>query len=119
MRWLRETSPQPIQINAENHTPSRFEAETDVDWTLVANLSSVLGSSRVNTFRVSAMSEDVFFGNPLLQRGEDQKSLLPQLNHLNFRTSRAPAPTAGWTSPTAPTTSSRGSCRTSGAAITT
>src|SRR5687767_2600668 len=31
IRWLRETSPQPLQIQAENHTPSRHEAETDVD----------------------------------------------------------------------------------------
>jgi hypothetical protein len=85
LRWLRETSPQPIQINAENHTPPRYEAETDVDWTLVANLSSVLGSNKVNTFRVSAVSEDVFFGNPLFNSGEDQKSLLPQLNFLNFQ----------------------------------
>jgi hypothetical protein len=54
IRWLRETSPQPLQIQATNHTPSRHEAETDVDWTVVGNLSSVLGSTRVNTFRVSA-----------------------------------------------------------------
>ena len=64
IRWLRETSPQPLQIQAENHTPPRHEAETDVDWTVVGNLSSVIGSTRVNTFRVSAVSEDVFFGNP-------------------------------------------------------
>ena len=55
VRWLRETSPQPIQINAENHTVPRYEAETDVDWTLVGNLSSIFGSNKVNTFRVSAV----------------------------------------------------------------
>jgi len=90
VRWLRETSPQPIQINAENHTPSRYEAETDVDWTVVANLSSVLGSNRVNTFRVSAVKEDVFFGNPLFNASQDQKSLLPTLNHLNFSDQQSP-----------------------------
>src|SRR5262245_34791580 len=86
IRWLRETSPQPLQIQAENHTPPRHEAETDVDWTIVGNLSSVIGSTRVNTFRVSAVSEDVFFGNPIFNtNGHDQKSLLPQLNQLNFQ----------------------------------
>jgi hypothetical protein len=85
IRWLRETSPQPIQINGTNHTPPRYEAETDVDWTAVGNLSSVLGSNRVNTFRVSATSEDVFFGNPIFNETKDQKSLEAQLNYLNFQ----------------------------------
>lgn len=85
LRWLRETSPQPLQIQATNHTPSRHEAETDVDWTLVGNLTSVLGSSRVNTFRVSAVSEDVFFGNPNFNAGQAQSSLLPQLNFRSFQ----------------------------------
>ena len=85
LRWLRETSPQPLQIQATNHTPSRHEAETDVDWTVVGNLSSVIGSTKVNTFRVSAVSEDVFFGNPLFNEGQPQESLLPQLNYLSFQ----------------------------------
>lgn len=85
VRWLRETSPQPLQIQATNHTPSRHEAETDVDWTAVGNLTSVLGSSRVNTFRVSAVKEDVFFGNPKFNDGASQDSLLPQLNYLSFQ----------------------------------
>ncbi len=85
IRWLRETSPQPLQIQATNHTPSRHEAETDVDWTVVGNLSSVIGSTKVNTFRVSAVSEDVFFGNPKFNAGEAQDSLLPQLNYLSFQ----------------------------------
>jgi Carboxypeptidase regulatory-like domain/TonB-dependent Receptor Plug Domain len=86
IRWLREDSPQPLQIQAENHTPSRHEAETDIDWTFVGNLSSVIGSSKVNTFRVSAVKEDVFFGNPNFNtNGHDQKVLLPQLNFLSFQ----------------------------------
>ena len=84
LRWLRETSPQPIQINGTNHTPSRYEAETDIDWTVVGNLSSVFGSSKVNTFRISAVKEDVFFGNPNFNESKDQKSLLPTLNFLSF-----------------------------------
>lgn len=84
-RWLRETSPQPLQIQATNHTPSRHEAETDIDWTMVGNLTSVIGSSRVNTFRVSAVKEDVFFGNPKFNDGASQDSLQPQLNYLSFQ----------------------------------
>jgi hypothetical protein len=84
LRWLRETSPQPLQIQDTNHTPSRHEAETDVDWTVVGNLTSVIGSTRVNTFRVSAVSEDVFFGNPRFNAGEPQYSLPPRLDHLSF-----------------------------------
>ena len=84
VRWLSETSPQPKQL-LDEWTPPRTEAETDVDWTLVGNLSSVFGSSRVNTFRMSAVSEDVFFGNPIFNgNGHDQKSLLPTLNYQNF-----------------------------------
>ena len=119
LRWLRETSPQPIQINAENHTPPRYEAETDVDWTLVASLSSVLGSNKVNTFRVSAVSEDVFFGNPLFNESRIRSRCFRSSTSSASRTSRALGPTAAWTSPTARTTSSRGSCRTRGAAATT
>jgi len=86
LRWLRETSPQPLQIQAENNTPSRHEAETDIDWTFVGNLSSVIGATRLNTFRVSAVTEDVFFGNPNFNsNGHDQKILLPQLNYLSFQ----------------------------------
>ncbi|HEX7283247.1 MAG TPA: TonB-dependent receptor, partial [Vicinamibacterales bacterium] len=84
IRWLRETSPQPLQIQDTNHTPSRHEAETDVDWTVVGNLTSVIGSTKVNTFRVSAVSEDVFFGNPRFNAGEAQSSLPPMLDHLSF-----------------------------------
>ena len=86
IRYLREDSPQPLQIQAENHTPSRHEAETDTDWTFVGNVSSVIGSTKINTFRVSAVNEDVFFGNPNFNtNGRNQKILLPQLNYLNFQ----------------------------------
>jgi hypothetical protein len=90
VRWLRETSPQPLQIQDTNHTPSRHEAETDVDWTVVGNLTSVIGSSRVNTFRVSAVKEDVFFGNPRFNAGESQHSLPPLLDYLSFEDQQSP-----------------------------
>lgn len=85
VRWLRETSPQPVQLNATNWaTPARYEAETDIDWTFVGNLSSVFGTTKVNTFRVSAVKEDVFFGNPRFNETKDQRSLPPTLNHPSF-----------------------------------
>ena len=85
LRWLRETSPQPIQIQNTFSTPSRHEAETDIDWTLVGNLSSVIGSNRVNTFRVSAVKEDVWFGNPTFNtNGHNQKALSPFLDYPSF-----------------------------------
>ncbi len=90
VRWLRETSPQPLQIQATNHTPSRHEAETDIDWTVVGNLTSVIGSTRVNTFRVSAVKEDVFFGNPRFNDGEPQESLPPLLDYLSFEDQQSP-----------------------------
>ena len=91
VRYAREDSPQPLQIQDVNHTPSRHEAETDVDWSFVGNLSSVIGSTKVNTFRVSAVSEDVWFGNPNFNtNGHDQKSLLPLLDYLNFEDQQSP-----------------------------
>ena len=85
LRWLRETSPQPVQLNATNWaSPERYEAETDIDWTLVGNLSSVLGSTKVNTFRVSAVKEDVFFGNPEFNDTRNQQALVPLLDYLSF-----------------------------------
>ncbi len=90
VRWLRETSPQPVQL-LDNWTAPRTEAETDVDWTVVGNLSSVIGSTRVNTFRVSAVKEDVFFGNPNFNsNGHDQRILLPTLNFLSFSDQQSP-----------------------------
>ena len=51
---------------------------------MVGNLTSVIGSSKVNTFRVSAVKEDVFFGNPRFNAGEPQESLPPLLDYLSF-----------------------------------
>ena len=84
VRWLRDTSPQPQQL-ATTWTPSRAESETDTDWTVVGNLSSVLGSTKVNTLRLSATREDVFFVNPqFTENGGRQEALLPLLDYLNF-----------------------------------
>lgn len=84
VRWLRDSSPQPRQL-ATTWTPSRTEAETDTDWTVVGTLSSVLGSTKVNTVRISGTREDVRFGNPqFFENGGHQETLLPLLDYLNF-----------------------------------
>jgi hypothetical protein len=90
LRYLREDSPQPIQLLDNWTIPDRNEAETDTDWTFVGNLSSVLGSSKVNTFRVAAVTEDVFFGNPNFNtNGHNQKILLPTLVYQSFSTQQS------------------------------
>ncbi len=51
----------------------------------------MIGSTRVNTFRVSAVKEDVFFGNPNFNsNGHDQRILLPTLNFLSFSDQQSP-----------------------------
>jgi len=90
IRWLRETSPQFNQYDATNWGPGRQQQESDVDWTLVGTLSSVLGSTKVNTFRLSGTSEDVFFGNPrCAEQGCDQAALPPRLDYLSFETQQS------------------------------
>jgi hypothetical protein len=84
LRYLRDSSPQPKQW-ATTWTPSRAESETDTDWTLVGNLSSVLSPTMVNTVRVSGTREDVFFVNPAFtDNGGRQELLPPLLDYLNF-----------------------------------
>ena len=73
VRWLRENSPQPKQLN-EIWTASRTAEETDVDQTFVGTLSSVIGSTKVNTLRISYTSEILHFANPsFLDNGFDQR----------------------------------------------
>lgn len=86
VRYLFETSPQKNQM-ATSWTLDRNEEETDRDMTLVGTLSSVIGATRVNTFRVSATQEDVNFGNPgYFANGGRQDLLAPTLDYLSFET---------------------------------
>jgi carboxypeptidase family protein/TonB-dependent receptor-like protein len=90
LRWLRESSPQFNQYDDTNWGPGRQQQETDVDWTLVGTLSSVINSTKLNTFRLSGTSEDVFFGNPrCAQQGCDQGALPPTLDYLTFETQQS------------------------------
>lgn len=84
LRWLRDSSPQPLQLNP-TWTHDRAGEETDVDQSAIGNLSSVLGNTKVNTFRVSYTSEVLHFANPnFLANGFNQRALLPQLDAPSF-----------------------------------
>ena len=84
VRWLRETSPQSNQYTLTTYTKSRAEEEQDTDWTMVGTLNSVVGSTRVNTLKLSYTHEDVFFGNPGYFEVGDQAALAPQLSFQTF-----------------------------------
>ncbi len=97
VRYLREDSPQPAQLLNNWTIPDRNEAETDTDYTFVGNLSSVFGSTKVNTFRVAKVSEDVFFGNPNFNsNGHNQKILQPRLDFLSFSTQQSDRASRRW-----------------------
>jgi hypothetical protein len=95
VRWLRESSPQlnqivpvvltvPVAVTLPV-TEAASREENDVDQTVVATLNTVMGSNRLNTFRVNFTQEDVSFANPGFNtNGQDQSALLPQLNYLTF-----------------------------------
>ncbi len=63
-RWLRELAPQFDLLGGRQATLHAQEDETDNDQTYVGSWTSVIGSSKVNTFRVSATREQYWRGNP-------------------------------------------------------
>jgi Carboxypeptidase regulatory-like domain/TonB dependent receptor/TonB-dependent Receptor Plug Domain len=93
VRWLREYSPQFNQIipvvlaDGRNLavTLAGAREEDDLDQTVVGNLSSVFGNTRVNTLRVAFTQEDVAFANPgFNSNGRRQDLLPPALYYLTF-----------------------------------
>jgi hypothetical protein len=90
VRYLVETSPQFNQL-LSNWTKAALESEEDVDWTAVGTLNSVMTSRVVNTVRVSAVREDVFFGNPAFFANDKvQDTLAPTLNYPGFVDQQSP-----------------------------
>ena len=64
-RWLREDAPQFNLIGGDARaTDSYIQDETDNDQIWVGTYTSVLGSNKVNTVRISATSESFWRGNP-------------------------------------------------------
>ena len=89
VRYLRETAPQfPVVPNARS-LPESFQDETDIDETAVGTLTSVLGGSRVNTFRLARTWEHWWHGNACTRAlGDEREGRLrdcpPQLDQLSF-----------------------------------
>ncbi len=95
VRMLWESSPQANQVgDPPSWTASRLEKETDVDWTIVGTLNSVFGSTKVNTVRLSAVREDVFFGNPQYFEAGRQDTLAPLLDYLSYEDQQSPRATS-------------------------
>ena len=101
MRWLRELAPQyPIVVNRS--TLDTFQDETDLDQTAVFTFTSVLGGTKVNTFRFAKTWEHWWHGNDCsrAQGGGDswegftfgeedsgnQALCAPQLDNISFLT---------------------------------
>jgi Carboxypeptidase regulatory-like domain len=62
VRWLREWAPQWYTVGTRQ-TEDSLQDETDLDQTAVVTFTSVLGSSKVNTFRVARTWEHWWHGN--------------------------------------------------------
>ena len=99
VRWLREWAPQWYTFG-DRQTQESYQDETDLDQTAVATMTSVLGNSRVNTFRVARTWEHWWHGNACFRTqggidsregfvfGEEAKGnqalCPPQLDNLSF-----------------------------------
>ncbi len=92
VRWLRDLSPQrnqviPPQVGGVNLQVASggSREEDDKDQALVATLSSVLGSNKLNSIRAGWTQEDVAFANPCFNgNGRNQIACQPQLNFQTF-----------------------------------
>lgn len=84
VRWLRESSPQTNQI-VGTVTPAAKREESDIDQTAVASLNTVIGTSKLNNFRVTWTEEDVAFANPgFNSNGRNQSALPPTLAFQSY-----------------------------------
>jgi hypothetical protein len=91
VRWLYESSPQNPQFNPGNTIDSLRE-ETDIDQTVVGQLSSVFGNTKFNTMRVSWTMEDINRSNPqYFANGQKQWELPATQSYLTFIDVQNPA----------------------------
>jgi hypothetical protein len=89
LRYLRELSPQRNQAIGQV-TPGAIREEDDKDQTLVGTLSSVFGSSMLNSIRIGWTQEDVSFANPCFNgNGRDQAACEPTLAFQTFTDQQA------------------------------
>ena len=90
VRWLREASPQRNQAIAPavgiQVAPGAIREEDDKDQTVVGTISSVFGSTKLNSFRAGWTQEDVAFANPCFNgNGRNQIDCAPTLTFQTFQ----------------------------------
>jgi len=90
VRWLRELSPQRNQAIAPavgiQVASGAIREEDDKDQTVVATLSSVFGSTKLNSLRAGWTQEDVAFANPCFSaNGRSQLACDPTLTFQTFQ----------------------------------
>ncbi len=100
IRYLRESAPQ-FPIAGARQTETSFQDETDLDETLVGTLTSVFGSSKVNTVRLARTWEHWWHGNACsralgFEREGLQSGCLPQLDHISFLTQASTEAQGPW-----------------------
>lgn len=88
LRWLRESAPQ-FPVIGDRQTPDAFQDETDLDQMAAFTLTSVLGSSKVNTVRLARTWEHWWHANACTraqgpEEVQDQSLCPPQFQHLGF-----------------------------------
>lgn len=84
VRYLFESSPQKRQFNPGNTLDSLRE-ETDIDETVVGQLSSVVGNTKFNTLRMSWTFEDINRSNPqYFDNGQRQWELPATQSYQSF-----------------------------------
>jgi hypothetical protein len=89
VRWLRDFSPQRNQVIPPavgiQVAPGGIREENDKDQTVVATMSSVLGSTTLNSFRAGWTQEDVAFASPCFYaNGRNQLPCQPTLTFQTF-----------------------------------
>jgi hypothetical protein len=87
VRWLRETAPQFPVIPNRTSVRDAWQDETDLDQTAVGTFTSVLGGTKVNTFRIAKTWEHWWHGN-LCTRGQG-----PEGGNEGFKFGDEPAAT--------------------------
>jgi hypothetical protein len=113
IRWLRDDAPHHPIVGPRS-TQETFGDETDRDQMVVGTLTSVLGNSRVNTFRVARTWEHSWQGNECFRAqggnghwtgfefGKEaagkQDLCPPQLNHLSFQAQASSEAQGRWDS---------------------
>ena len=103
VRYLRESAPQfPTGFGAQT-TLESVQDETDLDETAVGTLTSVLGNSRVNTFRLARTWEHWWHGNPCTRAlGFEREGRItgcpPQLDYLSLDTQASTEAQGPWDS---------------------